>query len=69
MNDFQVYMGKVLFEYQMSKHGHGDAHPREIIKGLRGTLKSMEFDYGKNGESAKKCEFCNSGSYYCECRK
>ncbi len=69
MNDFQLYMGKVLFEYQMSKQGKGDAHPKEIIEGLRGTVKAMEYDYGKNGEKAKPCQHCNSGSYYCDCRK
>ena len=69
MNDFEMYMGKVLFEYQTSKGGKGDAHPKEIIKGLHGVIKAMQFDYGKNGEEAKPCEHCDSGSYYCECNK
>ena len=69
MNDFSCYMGKVLFEYQMSKGGKGDAHPKEIIEGLKQTLEAMEFSYGKNGKFAKPCEHCDSGSYYCECRK
>lgn len=69
MNDFEIEMGKILFEYQMSKGGKGDAHPREIIKALGSIRDSMIMDYGANGCYAKPCKHCDSGSYYCDCRK
>ena len=65
MNDVAIELGKFCYEYQMARKG--DVHPKEFIEGLKSTLNSFEYDYGKNGEKASKKSCCNS--YYCECNK
>jgi len=66
MNDFEIEMGKILYDYQLSKNGRGDAHPKEIIKALGSMRDRMISDYGLQGEKVKFCEMCG---YYCDCNK
>lgn len=66
MNDFEIEMGKILFEYQRKNQGRGNAHPKEIIEALGHIRDNMISDYGINGEKVKFCEYCG---YYCDCNK
>ena len=66
MNDFELEMGKILYEYQRKNNGRGNAHPKEIIKALGNIRDRMISDYGLNGEKVSFCELCG---FYCECHK
>jgi len=66
MNDFEIEMGKILFEYQRKHGGKGEAHPKEIIEALGNIRDRMISDYGLCGEKVKFCDICG---YYCECDK
>ena len=65
MNNIEMWINAKLAEYQMVKAGR--VHPKDVIAGLKGSLKYWQDCYGKDGtENLEWCDYCG---WYCECGK